>query len=78
MWIKFDEDNIKCFCNENRKSCPPEGKPICKEYIVKLIEIKRKKEDIEFEKEEKLFKDAVLKLKKQEMELRKSIRKFKI
>jgi hypothetical protein len=70
--------NIECFCNENRKKCPAESKPVCKEYIIKLIEIKRTEQDIEFEKEEKVFKDAVLKLKKQEAELRKTIRKFKI
>ncbi len=78
LWVKFNEMDIECFCNENRKECPPESKPVCKEYIVKLIEIERQKEDIEFKKGEKLFKDAVLKLKKQETELRKSIRKFKI
>lgn len=78
LWVKLDEMDIECFCNENRKKCSAESKPVCKEYVVKLIEIKRTEQDIEFEKEEKVFKDAVLKLKKQEAELRKTIRKFKI
>ena len=78
LWVKFDEMDIECFCNENRKKCPAESKPTCKEYVVKLIEIKRTEQDINLEKEEKEFKVAVLKLKKQEAELRKTIRKFKI
>ena len=78
LWVKFDEMDIECFCNENRKKCPPESNPVCKEYVVKLIEIERKYRDVDFEKGEKLFKDAVKKFKKQGTELRKSIRKFKI
>jgi len=78
LWVKFNEMDIDCFCSENRKKCPPESKPTCKEYVVKLTEIERKYKKVEFEKEEKLFKDAVNKFKKQGTELRKSIRKFKI
>lgn len=44
LWVKFDNFDIVCFCEENRKECPPESKPDCKEYIVKFIEIKRSKE----------------------------------
>ena len=40
-WVKFDENGIvDCMCND-RRQCPPEKKPDCKEYVVKFIEVER-------------------------------------
>lgn len=41
LWVKFNDLDVECFCYCNRKECPPESKPECKEYVVKFIEIER-------------------------------------
>lgn len=87
LWIKFNENlDIECFCEENRKKCPPEQRSACREYIVKFIEIERPKE---YEERINNIKDATQQLearikketKKFETQLQKSLRvvkKFKI
>ena len=82
LWVKFDDMDVACFCEEDRKKCVKEEKPECKEYVVKFIEIERD-ETIErikenMTREEKVMKDILSKLKKHDTELKKSIRKFKI
>lgn len=82
LWVKFDNNlDIECICDYNRKRCPAEKKPECKEYVVKFIEIERS-EDIE--KYTQALKDAdcaqtefTKKLKGFETELQKSIKKLK-
>ncbi len=82
LWAEFDELNIKCFCEENRKKCVKEEKPECKEYVVKFIEVKRNEtvEQIKevMTREQKAMKDILAKIKKHDTELKKSIRKFKV
>jgi len=82
LWVKFDEMNVACFCEEDRKKCVKEEKPECKEYVVKFIEVKRDAtvEQIKevMTREQKAMKDIVGKIKKYDSELKKSIRKFKI
>lgn len=84
LWIKFDDTEIECFCE--RKKCPPESKPECKEFVVKFIEIERSKE---VEERIDAIKDATERLEdrlkreaeRYETELKKSLRamkKFKI
>ena len=82
LWVKFDSDlDIECFCDYNRKRCPVEKRPECKEYVVKFIEIERSEDE---EKYTKALKDAdqaqtelTKKLKGFETELQKSIKKLK-
>lgn len=69
-WIKFDGEDIECFCKKNRKRCPTESKPICKEYVLKFIEVDRNPlEDIQ---------EPMKQLKRKMSELEKSVKKFKI
>ena len=74
MWVKFNDLELECFCEEGRKKCPSEKKPECKEYIVKFIPIERSKAEVMAkERKEELTK----KLKKFKTELEKNARKFK-
>lgn len=72
FWIKFDELDIECFCREGAKKCPPEKKPVCKQYVVKFIEIERSDE---FKEEIKAIKKTAKKI---ESEISKAINKFKV
>lgn len=82
MWVKFDEMDVECLCEESRKKCVKEEKPECKEYVVKFIEIKRNitAEKIQevMTREQQAMKEIVAKVKKYDSELKKNIRKFKI
>jgi hypothetical protein len=82
LWVKFDELEIECFCEENRKECAPESKPECELYVVKFIKIKRDNtaEQIKesLTREEKAMKEIIAKVKRYESEFKKSIKKFKV
>ena len=82
LWVKFDDMDIECFCEEGRKKCAPESNPKCKEYVVKFIEIERDNnlEDIKktLSKEERFMKELISKLKRHDTKLKHSINKFKI
>jgi hypothetical protein len=82
LWVKFDGMDISCFCEEDRKKCPPESKPMCEEHVVKFIKIKRDNtaEQIKevMTREQKAMKDILAKIKRYDTELKKSIRKFKV
>jgi len=69
-WVKFDDGDVECFCIKNRKKCPKEKKPICKEYVLKFIEVER--EPLEE------LKGPINHLKRKMTEVEKSIKKFKI
>jgi len=72
LWVKFNDMDIICMCNEHKRKCRDKG---CKEYVVKFIEIKRK--DKNLDKEIKDITDAVKGLKKAETEVVKSMNKFR-
>lgn len=82
LWIKFDDLEVDCFCEECDKKCPLEKKPECKLYLAKFIEIERPKQ---FKERCKTLKDTTKILeerikretKKFETQLQKSIRKMK-
>lgn len=69
-WIKFGVDgNVECICLPNRKECPPEKKPTCREYVAKFDEIHR---------EHSIDKKVINKINKQLTEIEKNIKKGKI
>jgi len=80
LWVKFDNNlDIVCICDYNRKRCPTEAKPECKLYLVKFIEMRPTKVELDDKtKELKTLKEKVRReTKKVETELHKSIRKMK-
>ena len=81
LWVKFNELDVECFCYCNRKECPPESKPKCKEYIVKFIEIERKplinESNTVMDEIGKIERKINQQKKKYETELRKSLRELK-
>jgi hypothetical protein len=80
LWVKFDDMDINCFCEENNKKCAAIEEPICKEYVVKFTEIKRADEciKIDLSKEKRAFSDLSRQLNRKTTELKKSIQKFKV
>ncbi len=80
LWVKFDEMEIECWCEENRKQCSAQEKPECKEYVVKFTEIKRTIKDVKINlsAEEKALLNLTKQLKRKTTELTKSITKFKV
>lgn len=84
LWVKFDGMDIECFCETN-KQCSAHEEPGCKEYVVKFIEIKRKVKKVGVKevhpgvaREEQLIKKLTKDIKRQGIELKKSIKKFKV
>jgi len=80
LWVKFDNSlDIECFCAYNRKRCPTEAKPECKLHLVKFIEMRPSKVELDDKtKEIKALKEKVRReTKKIETELHRSIRKMK-
>lgn len=81
LWVKFSDLDMECFCYCNRKKCPPESKPECKEYVVKFIEIEREP----LEEKSKVILDEIGKSerkieqdrKKYKTELQKSLERLK-
>lgn len=69
-WVKFEDGEIDCFCRQDRKKCPAEKIPLCKEYVLKFIKVERNIEDI--------MQEPMAQLKKKMTELQKSINKFKV
>jgi hypothetical protein len=67
MWVKFDGMDVECFCNEDCKKCNDSE---CKEYVVKFMEIQR---SIVPE-----LTHLNSKFRKVNLEIKKSINKFKI
>lgn len=69
-WIKFKEGEIACICSQNSKKCIGVRHPLCKEYVLKFIEVKRDNlEEIQ---------EPIRQLKRKMTELQKSIKRFKI
>ena len=38
-WVKFNDMTVECICDENDRKC--KGDKLCKEYVVKFIEVDR-------------------------------------
>jgi len=75
MWVRFDDDlEVVCFCDDGRKKCTKEEKPVCEEYVVKFIPIERSKAEVKAkENADKL----AATLKKFKTELDRNAKKFK-
>ena len=44
LWVKFNELDVECVCNDGNKKCTLSDKPTCKEYVVKFTPIERLEE----------------------------------
>lgn len=76
VWAKFDGLDLTCVCDEHHRKCQKED--VCKEYVVKFVEIERNKEfeDAvkEIENEAKLVQNDI---KKYQSKISRNLRKFK-
>jgi len=77
LWIKFEDLDILCFCDYNRKRCPAELKPECRLYLAKFIEMRPTKIEEKATEIKDLKRKIEKETKKVEAELHKSIRKMK-
>jgi hypothetical protein len=71
-WIRFIDMDIECICRD-KYGCPQECSKDCKEYIVKLTEIKRETFQSPVKELEQLEKE----MKRTTTELKKSLNKLK-
>lgn len=83
LWVLFGEDDsVECFCEENRKKCPPEKNPKCEENVVKFVKIERLDVDAKFSKSINDITNVVNKgardITKASNQLKRSINKFKV
>lgn len=76
LWVKFDDLDIDCYCDINRKKCTKEQKPKCKEYVIKFMEVDRSSNGAE--EFEKGIKNLVGICKKSTSELEKVLKKYKV
>ena len=76
-WVKFNGMTVECICDENDRKC--KGDKLCKEYVVKFIEVDRTDKVTDALKHlEKESDNLQNNIKKFESQISKSIKKFKI
>ena len=76
VWAKFKDMDLECVCDEHHRKCKDD---ICKEYVVKFMEIDRKQELEEATKHLSIeARKLQSEMKRFQSKVSRSIKKFKI
>jgi hypothetical protein len=75
MWVLFDGMDVVCCCDQNNKKCNSVDEPKCEEYVVKFTKIER---NISVDKFNKEINRGIKEISKLDLEIKKSMTKFKV